>query len=192
VAWPLVPFHLSFSGVYVVEHRMERRGYLMIDMPQHTLNYIGLHCIALLDNTSHHITSHYITLGCIIWHCNTLDSYHAHLYAYIYISVCYMYIYIYARVRVCIKVQQFKSCRSQCTPTTRCCRLFFEFPALCAAQGMALGIRAHLTEPMGMEVSPQGGYVLYMRYSYGHVQCTNTSSYMVILYNTIHIVTGLS
>ena len=78
----------------------------------------------------------------------------------IYIYVCVCYIYIYARVRVCIKVQQFKSCRSQCTPTTRCCRLFFEFPALCAAQGMALGIRAHLTEPMGMEVSPQGGYVL--------------------------------
>lgn len=113
------------------------------------------------------------------------------MHIYIYICVLYVYIYIYARVRVCIKVQQFKSCRSQCTPTTRCCRLFFEFPALCAAQGMALGIRAHLTEPMGMEVSPQGGYVLYMRYSYGHVQCTNTSSYMVILYNTIHIVTGL-
>ena len=92
VAWPLVPFHLSFSGVYVVEHRMERRGYLMIDMPQNTLNYIGLHCIALLDNTSHRITSHYITLGCIIWHCNTLDSYHAHLYAYIYVCVLYIYI----------------------------------------------------------------------------------------------------
>lgn len=81
---------------------------------------------------------------------------------------------IYACVRVFIKVQQFKSCRPHCAPTTSC-RLFFEFPALCAAQGMALGIRAHLTEPMGMEVSPQGGYVLYMRYSYGHVQSTSTS-----------------
>ena len=61
---------------------------------------------------------------------------------------------------------------------------------------MALGIRAHLTEPMGMEVSPQGGYVLYIYICVTPMAMYNVQihheSYMVILYimNTLSYLGG--
>ena len=73
----------------------------MIDMPQNTLNYIGLHCIALLDNTSHHITLHYIGL-----HYMTLQYIRfipcASVCIYIYIYLCVICIYIYIRPCACL------------------------------------------------------------------------------------------